>query len=529
MRRWNGWGDDANHYPMPPGGQAFLQDKLGPGRVLPDASLEDVLQTVPESRLPEHPLIDRSPETRIRHARGQSLPDWLAMRSGQFEVFPDGVAIPNTAEEIRTLLQEAKAQGWLVIPYGGGTSVAGHVTPTTQSKPILTLALSAMDKLTHLDTLSQIATFGPGTKGPDVEAQLRPHGYVLGHFPQSYELSTIGGWVATRSSGQQSWRYGRIEQLFAGCTLETFDGTLEVPTIPASSAGPDIREIVMGSEGRFGVISEVKVRVTPIAQQEAFHVAFAPSWPKAIELARTAAQRKIQLSMLRLSNAIETETQLTLAGKPDAVAWLERYLRLRGISEGKSMVTFGLTGSARQCKSAKAQLKRLFSELGVVNIGTRLGKTWEHSRFRSPYLRHTLWEQGYAVDTLETCVDWDKLPTAVDNIEASIREAVPDLPVHVFTHMSHIYPQGASIYTTYVFPNGTDYDQTLGYWRAMKAAVSQAVVDSGGTISHQHGVGRDHAPYLPTEKGPLGMKTLQALADHFDPDKVLNPGVLLGD
>ena len=527
MRRWNGWGDDANHYPMPAGGEAFLSARLGPGRLLPDAALESVVEQVPESRLPEHRLIDRSAETRIRHARGQSLPDWLAMRSGKFEVFPDGVAFPESKEAIRELLAMGRREGWTLIPYGGGTSVAGHVTPTVQDKPVLTISLARMNQLTDLDRASQIATFGPGASGPEVEAQLEAHGYVLGHYPQSFELSTIGGWVATRSSGQQSYRYGRIEQLFAGCTLETFAGPLEVPTFPASSAGPDLREMILGSEGRFGIISEVKVRVTPRAQSETFHVAFAPDWATSIELARTAAQRRIPLSMLRLSNQKETETQLALAGKPKSIVWLERYLRLRGIGDQKSMITFGVTGSNAQCRSTMGQIKALFSELGVVNIGARLGKLWEHSRFRSPYLRHTLWEVGYAVDTLETAVDWAKLPTAVNHIEAALKNAIPDFKVHVFTHMSHIYPQGASIYTSYIFPNAATYAETLGHWRILKAAVSQAVVDSGGTISHQHGVGRDHAPYLAAEKGALGMESLTALRTHFDPQETLNPGVLL--
>ena len=527
MRRWNGWGDESTHYPMPPGGLEFLQSKIGNGLRLADADLPSVLSQVPPSRLPEHALIDRSADVRVRHARGQSLPDWLAMRSGDFGIFPDGVALPESAEEIRTLMSMANDADWMLIPYGGGTSVAGHVTPHENKKPILTLSLAKMDALTHLDTDSHIASFGPGTKGPDVEAQLRPKGYVLGHYPQSFELSTIGGWVATRSSGQQSWRYGRIEQLFAGCTLETFEGSLEVPAIPASSAGPDLRELVMGSEGRFGIISDVKVRVTPIAAHESFHVAFSPDWQTSIELARRAAQARIPLSMLRLSNGIETQTQLALAGKPGAIGWLERYLRLRGIAEGKSMVTFGLTGTSAQCKSAKAQLKSIFGELGVVNLGTRLGEMWAHSRFRSPYLRHTLWDEGYAVDTLETAVNWHRLAEAVENIELAIKEAVPELPVHVFTHMSHIYPQGASIYTSYIFPNGTDYATTLGYWRAMKHAASKAVVASGGTISHQHGVGRDHAPYLGDEKGKLGMEVLRRVTDHFDPKKTLNEGVLL--
>ena len=527
MRRWNGWGDDATHYPMPNGGEAFLADRVGPGNVLPDASLDAVIAHVPESRLPEDVRIDRSPETRIRHSRGQSLPDWLAVRSGDFQVFTDGVAFPKTKEEIRSIMAWAEREGWTLITYGGGTSVAGHITPQMQDKPVLTISLAHMNRLLHLDPTSQLATFGPGTAGPDVEAQLKPHGYVLGHFPQSYELSTIGGWVATRSSGQQSYRYGRIEQMFAGGTMETFAGPMEIPTFPASSAGPDVREIVMGSEGRFGIISEVKVRVTPIAEVENFYVAFAPSWEASIELARRAAQQGIDLSMLRLSNQTETQTSLALAGKPKTIGWMKKYLWLQGIRESMSMVTFGLTGSRSNCDRALFQLESLFSELGVVNMGTEMGNMWAKSRFRSPYLRHTLWDVGYAVDTLETAVDWDKLPQAVGAIEGAIHDAVSGLKVHVFSHMSHIYAQGASIYTSYIFPNADTYEQTHEHWRLMKRAASRAVIESGGTISHQHGVGRDHAPYLHQEKGRPVIDLLQAMQQHFDPSQTLNPGVLL--
>ena len=384
-----------------------------------------------------------------------------------------------------------------------------------------------MNRLIELDPISQIATFGPGARGPEVEEALGDHGFVLGHYPQSFEFSTIGGWVATRSSGQQSLRYGRIEQLFAGCTLETLDGSLEVPTFPASSAGPDLRELVLGSEGRFGILSEVKVRVTPLAESESFHVAFSPNWSTSMELARRAAQERIPLSMLRLSNQAETETHLTLAGRPKSIAWLERYLWCRGIGGQKSMITFGLTGGRAQCRSAMSQVRSLFGEFGVVNVGRSLGTIWAQSRFRSPFVRHTLWDVGYAVDTLETALDWKCLPEAVNRIEQALRDAVPGLAVHVFTHLSHIYPQGASIYTSYIFPNASSYRETLAHWKELKTAASKAVVQSGGTISHQHGVGRDHAPYLEAEKGALGMQTLGSLAQHFDPEETLNPGVLL--
>ena len=528
MRRWNGWGDDANDYELKPSGLAFLQARLGEGCKLADAPLDAVLARVPESRLPPHPMVNIDAEVRVRHARGQSLPDWLAMRSGEMGPFPDGVAEPQTSAEVRELLDWALSHDVVVIPYGGGTSVAGHINPPALDAPVLTLSLAKMNRLIDLDPVSQIATFGAGTPGPLVESQLREKGYVLGHFPQSWELSTVGGWIASRSSGQQSMRYGRIEQMFAGGRLETPRGTLVIPTIPASSAGPDLRELVMGSEGRFGVLTEVKVRVTPLPEQEAFHVAFAPDWISAVNLVRSMAQAKLPLSMLRLSNAEETRSHLKLAGHEKLVGWLEKYLALRGNGDGKCMITFGVTGQARACAHYLAEAKRRIRAAGGVHVGTLLGKKWEESRFRSPYLRHGLWEHGYAVDTLETCVDWARVPEAVASIEQAIRDnSADDGRVHVFTHLSHLYPQGSSIYTTYVFRCSPSYEDTRARWAAMKQAASDAIAAVGGTISHQHGVGRDHAPWLRHEKTAEGMAVLAALAQHFDPSRRLNPGCLL--
>ncbi|MCJ8168961.1 FAD-binding oxidoreductase [Atopomonas sediminilitoris] len=531
MRRWNGWGDEANDMPLPAHGQQFLAQRIGAGQHLPDAQWASVVAQVPASRLPEHPLVNLDAGERVRHARGQSLPDWLAMREGAFGVFPDGVAYPESKDDIRTVLAYAQAHDVIVIPYGGGTSVAGHINPDAGDKPVLTVSLERMVQLIDLDKDSQLATFGPGANGPQVEAQLRAKGYTLGHFPQSWELSTLGGWVASRSSGQQSLRYGRIEQLFAGGTLETFAGPMEIPTIPASSAGPDLREVVLGSEGRFGIISEVKVRVTPLAEQENFYAVFMPAWKQALAGIRALTQARIPLSMLRLSNAIETETQLALAGHPREIGLLEKYLKLRGAAEGKCMLMFGLTGNRTQNAASLKQVKRLCKPYGGVFTGTLLGRKWEEKRFRLPYLRETLWQAGYVVDTLETATDWSNVDSLLNTMETSLREALRDEgeQVHVFTHLSHVYGQGSSIYTSYVFRPGSSYAQTLARWKKLKYATSELIVNNRGTISHQHGVGADHAPYLPVEKGPLGMATLRALAKHFDPDQRLNPGKLLQD
>ncbi|OFA31136.1 FAD-linked oxidase [Glaciecola punicea] len=542
MKSWNGWGDEKNNFEfgLSKDSQNYIANILGESTVLPQITLDDAIAKVPQSRAPQHKLINTDAEVRLRHCRGQSIPDWLATHSGDFGTFPDGVAFPSTTIEVQELLQFAKQEDLIIIPYGGGTSVCGHINPEENERPIITVALTKMNNLIALDQNSQIATFGAGTLGPDVEKQLSLHGYTLGHFPQSWELSTIGGWVASRSSGQQSLRYGRIEKMFAGGKIETLQGTLEVPTFPASSAGPDVREMILGSEGRIGIITEVKVRVTKIAEQENFYVAFFPSWLIGMMATRKIVQQGTQLSMMRLSNPVETASHLKLGGNETSVKYLETYLSIRGIPKTnepqKTMFTFGITGSKAQCKSALKITKQFISEHKGIYIGTALGKHWEHSRFRSPYLRQGFWDVGIMVDTMETCLDWSVVPEASKDIELSIANALKcelnltpnnNEKVHVFTHLSHFYGQGCSVYTTYLFRMDKDYDKTMQRWLKLKAAGAEAIIRHGGTISHQHGVGKDHAPYLLAEKGELGMKAIKGLCHVFDPEQRMNPGTLV--
>ncbi|MEW6982944.1 FAD-binding oxidoreductase [Colwelliaceae bacterium 6471] len=531
MRRWNGWGDESTSMVLPDSATVFLGDLLGKSEPLPDCTLADALSAVPESRLPLHQLISTDKEARVRHAKGQSLPDWLAMRSGEIEQFPDGVCYPENREQIKDIIQFAQLHNIELIPYGGGTSVAGHINPKISDRAILTVDMSRMNQLLEIDQESNIATFGAGTPGPMVEAQLRAKGYTLGHFPQSFELSTIGGWIASRSSGQQSLRYGRIEQLFAGGYLETFSGTLELPTFPASSAGPDLREIILGSEGRMGILSEVKVRISALPKKETFLVYFFPNWQLATKFCREVAQSKIALSMLRVSNAVETQTQLKLAGHESSINLLEKYLAIRGCKNDKCMLTMGITGSYLQVKSAKAQLKPLFNRYKAISTGKVLGEKWQSNRFRFPYLRESLWLKGYAVDTLETATDWQNVDDLLSKVENGLANSLihENEKVHVFTHLSHVYGQGCSLYTTYVFRSANSYAQTLARWKTLKHTASEIIVNNGGTISHQHGVGKDHAPYLSVEKGALGMSLIKNICQHFDPNKQMNPGTLLDD
>ncbi len=531
MKRWNGWGDEKNNleFDLSNTSQDFIESIIGKSTTLKEMTLAQAVAKVPPTRSPEHPLIDTNEEIRLRHCWGQSVPDWLAMRSGGASIFPDGVAFPETSDEVQEILKFAQEKDLIIIPYGGGTSVCGHITPEENVRPVITVTLSKMNKLMALDKESQIATFGAGTLGPDIEKQLAEEGYTLGHYPQSWELSTVGGWVASRSSGQQSLRYGRIEKLFAGGRIETLQGTLDIPTFPATAAGPDIREMFLGSEGRMGIITEVKVRVTPIAEHESFHVAFFPDLKAGMTATREIVQQGIQLSMMRLSNPVETASHLKLAGHDTMVGLLEKYLSFRGNSDGKTMFTFGTTGSKAQCKSALKLTRKFISKHGGVYIGTSLGKHWEHSRFRSPYLRHGLWDAGVMVDTMETCLDWSKVQDAMKGLESDIANSLSEEGenVHVFSHLSHFYGQGCSLYTTYLFRVGEDYKDTLQRWQKLKSAGAEAIVRHGGTISHQHGVGKDHAPYLPAEKGELGIKAIEGMCHLFDPDGRMNPGKLV--
>jgi alkyldihydroxyacetonephosphate synthase len=528
QKRWNGWGNVNTHYPLPDIGLDYLNGILGDLALLQDVTTETVLTSLPKSRLPSHPLIDTDPETRLRHSRGQSLPDWVALNAGRITAYPDGVAFPQNGGDVRELIQWICQHGALLIPYGGGTSVVGHINPPVGEIPVLTLSMAGMNHLLNLDHTSRTATFYAGTVGPHLEAQLAEHGYTLGHFPQSFEYSTLGGWIATRSSGQQSYHYGRIETLFAGGTVETPQGTLELPVFPASAAGPDLREVVLGSEGRMGVITQAQVRVTPIPEAEAFYGVFFPTWMQGCEAVRTIAQDRVSVSMLRLSNPQETETTLMLSGK----SWVEladRVLRLLGHAERRCLLIFGVTGISKVVRQARAAVRSICRQFGGLFVGTIVGHTWEKSRYLTPYLRNTLWTNGVAVDTLETALSWSQVVEASRAVPEAIKIAASRFNerVLVMTHLSHIYRDGASIYITYLFRRTANPDQVLERWAAMKEAASREIQAHGGTISHQHGVGADHAAYLQAEKGSLGMNAIQALCQTFDPGGVMNPGKLI--
>lgn len=529
MRRWNGWGDETITYPVPASAADYLTRHLGKLTPYPDASMEAVLASVPTPRLSAHPLVQTGPQERLLHARGQSLPDWIALRYGCIPAFPDGVAYPTQDREIYQLYDYARDVGAQLIPYGGGTSVVGHINPLPGNAPVLTLDLSHMNRLLTLDETSLLATFEAGVMGPALEQQLNRRGYTLGHFPQSFELSTLGGWIASRSSGQQSYHYGRIEDLFAGGQIETRRGPLHIRAVPASAAGPDLRHLVLGSEGRLGVITQATVRIRRLPEAEEFYGVFFHDWHSGATAVRDVVQAGIPVSMLRLSDAAETETTMILSGKERLVTLAKGGLGLLRYGPERCLLVYGVTGQRRDNACTRATAEAIFRLHGGLPTGTTIGRIWRKSRFYTPYLRNTLWEKGVAVDTLETAMPWNKVEEGAAATKAAIVRAAEGCgeKVLVFSHLSHLYPDGASFYITFLFRRTADPDELHQRWLAMKSAASQVILAQGGTISHQHGIGSDHAPYLEAEKGPVGMELIRAALKELDPEGMLNPGKLV--
>jgi len=538
--RWWGWGEDGHDAPLSAGARALLAERIGP---LPadrrePVALDDV--RLPAPALPaaarerlvaalgaEHVREDRL--ARVTHAAGRGYHDLVRLRAGALEAAPDAVLYPGGAEQVATVLRACAEEGVAVVPFGGGTSVVGGVEPWRGAFPaVVALDLARLDRLLAVDPVSLVATVQPGMTGPALEEALAARGLTLGHFPQSFEYATVGGWVATRSAGQASTGYGRIEDLVLALRLATPSGEIATRAVPASAAGPRLRELLVGSEGTLGVIVEATLRVRPrpsVRRYEAFSL---PSYAAGLDAFRALVQEGAAPDVARLSDPVETQVSFALAGGPAlATRALAGYLRARGHGEG-CLAIAGWAGTEEAAvRRRRAASARVLRGHGALALGTPIGRAWEHGRFHAPYLRDELLANGAMVETLETATTWDRLLALHDAVAAALDGALRGrgTPPVVMSHVSHVYRAGASLYFTFVArqQQGAELEQ----WHAAKTAASEAILAAGGTITHHHAVGRDHAPWLPGEIGELGLSLLRAAKATLDPAGVMNPGKLL--
>ncbi len=510
------WGDPASAAPLPDAARGLIELAFGldespavEARSLPAPRLDDDLLAGLRTLVgDDHVLVDD--ETRRRRTRGKSTPDLLRARAGDLSDAPDAVVRPGDHDDVVALLAFAVEHRIAVVPFGGGTCVTGGLAARRDGYAgLISLDLIRMKRLLAVDDVSMTATLEPGLRGPEAEALLAEHGLTLGHFPQSFEYASIGGFAATRSSGQSSAGFGRFDAMVVGLTAVTPSGELTLGSSPANAAGPDLRQLLLGSEGTFGVITSVTVRVRRLATVKTYDGWRWPSFAEGAAAMRTLAQAGLLPTVIRLSD--ESETAINLA-RPEEI----------GNAETGCLMIVGYEGTAEQVAAKHDAVTAVLAGLGGTDLGEEPGRAWAHGRFNAPYLRDSLLDVGVLVETLETATFWSNLDRLYADVKGALEGSLDG--AMVLCHISHVYETGASLYFTVAAKAG---DDPLAQWQVAKAAASDAMVEAGATITHHHAVGIDHKPWFAREIGPVGVQVLRAVKDSLDPTGVLNPGVLI--
>ena len=535
--RWNGWGwvdgpdvlgDNADaiwKWMASAFGAETLPETPAPtleNTALPESALDDTARAALE-RIVTPERIKTDAFERAFHARGRSFPDCIELRSGALPSAPDAVVYPETAEECCALLLFAEEHDFAVVPFGGGSSVVGGVNmcDAEGKRGTLTLDLTRMNRLLEIDETSLIAHAEAGAYGPALEEQLQARGYTLGHYPQSFEFSTLGGWIATRGAGHQSNKYGKAEKWFAGAEIVSPGGIQWcTPSFPGSAAGPQLRDLVAGSEGALGIITSARVHIHPVPEEKDYRAYLFMDWTQAVNAVRALMQRGVPTAMIRLSDYDETYFFGALKSGGEGM----------DPSVHVCIMLVGIEGTADHVAHARPWAQAVIEEHGGAHMGSELGKSWYAHRFETPYLRDPMLDRGLGVDTLETCTTWANLMPLYEAVSAAIRQALAARPgAHGATgvcmaHISHCYRDGASLYFTFAFAR--DLDDPIGQWRHIKTTASEAILAHGGTISHHHGVGTDHKPWYHREIGAPALEGFRALKRTLDPQGTLNPGKL---
>lgn len=522
--RWDGWGDPARAHGLPGGVKLLLTAVLGRQPKAPPAPrLAEVTISTPP--LADDDLaalagavgdaaVDAGHDVRLLHAGGKSTPDLLRRRQAE-QAAPGAVVLPGTENEVAAVLAVAGERGLAVVPFGGGTAVTGGLRPDAgRHRGVVSLDLRRLSGLVALDDVSHEATFLAGTTAPAAETFLAERGFELGHFPQSFEFATLGGFAAMRSAGQNSAGYGRFDTMVTGLRVVTPTGTLDLGRAPGSAAGPDLMRWFLGSEGTFGVITQVRLRVHPTPEARLFDAWAFGSFAAGADALRSVAQLGTGPTVIRLSDEHETAVSLAQVGNIG-----------KALAKGCSAVVL-YEGPAELAAERRAATSRALRDAGGEPAAAKLAASWDHGRFKAPYLRDALLAHGVFCETLETATTWSNLHGLKAAVTAALAEgfAGENARNRILCHISHVYPTGASLYFTVIAGLGTE---PIEPWDRVKSRVNATIMAAGGTISHHHGIGTDHAPWLEQEIGTSGIRLLRAVQAELDPAGIMNPGALV--
>ncbi|MGD7705403.1 FAD-binding oxidoreductase [Microlunatus sp. Y2014] len=548
--KWWGWGVEgvAFHHEDKPKLAPFVREAVGldldttsptpamdfgdlkvPDSQLTDKLRDELVEAVGETYV----LLDA--EERVVHTYGKSLRDLLRIRRNILPRIPDVVVYPADEEQVRKIVDATMAADAVLIPFGGGSNISGSLEPRPdETRQIVSLDMGRMNRVVELDEESGLARIEAGVLGPDLEQQLNDRGWTIGHFPDSFTHSTLGGWVATRSSGMQSDKYGDIAEIVRGLRVVQPEHTTVIRPLPSTSTGPSVREMVLGSEGRLGVITEVTAQVHRVPVERVVQAYLFPDFETGVATMREIAESDAAPSITRVSDA--NETGFSFATRKDSkgvskyvTEGMMKVLQVRGWDLDTLCLSFiGYEGSKTHVSMTKATVDSIVRRHGGLGIGRGPGQLYDQKKFDTPYIRDFLLDRGAAADVSETAAPWSRLIEVYDATVAAANGAYNELGVKgwIMCHLSHSYHSGACLYFTFAFVYDEAADPIRQY-DTVKRAIQQSFVDHGGTLSHHHAVGTEHSPWLTEDISAGGVAMMQGLFDGIDPKQNLNPGKII--
>lgn len=548
MMKFSGWGDPHKAYDLThrPYLWPFVHSQIG----LTDRLDTDIVRpsdiVLPAPRLDSGFVaavitalgasqVSTDAQVRLLHTYGKSYRDLLRARAGKLDRVPDAVLFPTSRPHVEAILAAATAHRVQIVPFGGGTNIVGGVeADPTRPGMTATVSLRQMNRVLAVDPVTRTARIEAGILGPELEAALNAQGFSLGHFPDSFEFSTLGGWLATRSAGMQSDAYGKIEDMVVSLTLCTPRGTLVTQNVPRSATGPDLAQIAVGSEGTLGLITEAVMRIHPVGIRENRGL-LVPGFATGIALARALAHRGALPSTTRISNPQETALSFATKSPPSGASALFakafksylRHVRRFPLDDACLMITGFEASSAAELAAQRRATLAICREFGAVDLGTGVGAKWFAGRYDYPYLRDTVMDRGGMADVTETSATWDVLPALYAEVKSAVHAHLRrgEFPGYVGCHLSHSYPDGACLYFT--FAAAREKGRELPQYLETKKLIFEILLKHGATLTHHHAVGYELLPWIPRLLGDTGVQLLRGLKHAVDPLNLCNPGKLI--